>query len=127
MKVKSKKPEKPGTDWKREWERAEARRKRVVRAFLALRALKSIAQYPEPAIRHVRLQLLNLPWRMADQVLFEDVDTARKLLMVESWRILEEFDAQLDAGDRQPITPHNARYMQADGELQYGDLELEQE
>lgn len=128
MKAKCKKPErleKPGTDWKREYERTEGRRQRVVRALLALRALKTLAPNPEPAIRYVRLQLLNLPWRMADQVLFEDVDTARKLLTVEAWRILEEFDARLDSGDSAPLTPLNARYLQADGELQYGDLELE--
>lgn len=125
MKAKCKKLEKPGTDWKREFERKEAQRQRVVRALLALRALKSLAPNHEPAIRHVRLQLLNLPWRMADQVLFEDEDTARKLLTVEAWRILEEFDARLVSGDSAPLTPHNARYLQADGELQRGDLELE--
>jgi hypothetical protein len=123
----AKRAEKPGTDWKREYERVEAQRQRVVRTLLALRALKSLVLYPEPAIRHVRLELLNLPWRMADQVLFEDVDTARKMLQLEAWRILEEFEGRLAAGDRQPVTPLNARYMQADGELQYGDLELEQQ
>lgn len=123
MKIKAK-PEKSNADWERDWKRTEAQRQRVVRAFLALRALKTLAPYPEPAIRHMRLDLLNLPWRLADQMEFEEVDTIRKLLTIEMWRILDEFDGRLTAGDSAPHTPLHARYVTADGQLLQGDLEL---
>lgn len=122
MKPRKRSQRRPGeTDFREELKRSEARRKRVVRAFLALRDLKTLSPHPEPAIRGVRVRLLELP-NLARDLEHEDADTIRKMLTIATGRAIEEFDARLEASDREPITPVSARYLAADQELKHGDL-----
>lgn len=103
---------------------AEERRQRVARAFLALRAVKSMARYPESAIRYVSTELQNLPHIAPSELAFEDEDTIRQMLCIHVWRILARFDDLIDAADGGPLTPVNARFLQLEGELHHGDLSV---
>ncbi|HEY0684743.1 MAG TPA: hypothetical protein VGD45_20570 [Steroidobacter sp.] len=126
MSRRSSKQAKPLTDIEREAltkaaDDSEERRRRVVRAFLALREVKSIGIDPEPVFRRLRRHLERLP-DLAAELEFEDAVTIERILELISWRILEDVEDVLRSLYVQPASPALARYVEADRELKQLDL-----
>lgn len=126
MSRRSSKLAKPLTDVEREAltqevADAKARRLRVVRAFLALREVKSIGIDPEPLFRRIRMHVERLP-DLAAELEHEDAETIERILELISWRILEDIEDVLMKLYGQPRSPALARYVEADRELKQLDL-----
>jgi len=111
------------SELERDVRRLKDQRRRLLAAFLALREVKSLGNDPESAIIRLQGELLNLPHRVSHALEHEEDWMIRRILLVEIWRILSDFEERLSTIGDIPRTPAYARYIQADRELRPGDLE----
>lgn len=111
------------SDLSEQLRRAKASHRRVLKAFLALRAVKSVGHDLEPVLLNTQRQLLQMKDRLAAYNP-DSTDIARGLVDAEAKRIVREMNAQIARLKDEPRTPVNARYIEADRELRPGDLEV---